>query len=48
MLRTLKLAFNRRCPYHRRCLQRWCWRGQVYDHRCYRHQDRWHLPRDKL
>lgn len=35
----MKRWFNRRWPYLRRCMQRWCLRGQVYDHRCHRHQD---------
>jgi hypothetical protein len=31
--------FNQRWPHRRLCRHAWCWRGQVYDHRCSRHQD---------
>ena len=34
-----KPRFNRRFPYHRLCLHRWCLRGQTYQHRCHRHQE---------
>lgn len=37
MLR-LKLLFNRKWPYHRLCLTRWCLRGQVYNSACAQHQ----------
>ena len=44
---VVKRWFNRRWPYYRLCLHRWCLRVQTYDHRCYRHQERnekeeWH------
>lgn len=34
---TIKQRFNRRYPYWRLCLASWCWRGQVYNNMCYKH-----------
>lgn len=34
----LKIRFNKRYPYYRLCMKRWCWRTQTYQYRCYRHQ----------
>lgn len=37
----LKLWFNHRFPYYRRCLKPWCFRGQTYFTRCHKHQRPW-------
>lgn len=36
-MRTLKLWFNARWPYHRRCLHGWCLRAMGFDYRCEKH-----------
>lgn len=35
----IKGWFNRRWPYYAVCMHPWCFRGQTYQYRCWRHQD---------
>lgn len=39
MIIRLKLRFGRRFPYHRLCWMTWCFRVQVYDSFCWKHQE---------
>lgn len=41
LVRRLKLWFNSRWPYHRRCLHGWCLRAMGSDHRCWKHWSVW-------